>query len=160
MKASSGSSSPWAIGIEMTDKLALYKSDKPGKVLSFEQKGEFFYRRGLNRLDENKLSEALCNYRLASERDPGNEEILLAMAEVLTEMERYDESNRILFALMRREEHDSECYFGLGCNFMGLNDLEHAKDAFERYADLEPEGEFVYDAFNMLDAIDRWRRAC
>jgi len=154
MKASSGSSSPRAKGIEMTDKLALYKSDKPGKVLSFEQKGEFFYRRGLNRLDENKLSEALCNYRLASERDPGNEEILLAMAEVLTEMERYDESNRILFALMRREEHDSECYFGLGCNFMGLNDLEHAKDAFERYADLEPEGEFVYDAFDMLDAID------
>lgn len=138
----------------MTDKFALYKSNKPGKVLAFEQKGEFFFRRGLDRLDENKLADALCNYRLASERDPENEEILLAMAEVLTEMERFDESNRILFRLMRREEHDSECYFGMGCNFMGLNDVEHAKDSLERYTELEPEGEFVYDAFDMLDAID------
>ncbi|HWQ57383.1 MAG TPA: tetratricopeptide repeat protein [Clostridia bacterium] len=134
--------------------MTLHKSNQPGKVLSFEQKGEFFYKRGLDRLDENKLAEALCNYRLASARDPGNEEVLLAMAEVLTEMERYDESNRILFALMRREEYDSECYFGLGCNFMGLNDVAHAKDAFERYVELEPEGEFVYDAYDMLDAIE------
>lgn len=138
----------------MADKLALYKPNRPGKILSFEQKGEFFYRRGLDRLDQNKLAEALCNYRLAGERDADNEEIRLAMAEVLTEMERFDESNRILFALARREEHDPECYFGMGCNFMGLNDLLHAKDALERYADLEPEGTFIYDAYDMLDAID------
>lgn len=138
----------------MADKLALHKHTRPGKVLSFEQKGEFFYRRGLDRLDQNKLADALCNYRLAGERDPGNEEILLAMAEVLTEMERFDESNRILFALVRRAEHDPECYFGMGCNFMGLNDLTHAKDALERYAELEPEGTFTYDAYDMLDAID------
>lgn len=140
----------------MTDKFALYKSNKPGKVLSFEQKGEFFFRRGLDRLDENKLPDALCNYRLASERDPENEDILLAMAEVLTEMERFDESNRILFRLIRREQHDSESYFGMGCNFMGLNDIEHAKDSLERYTELEPEGEFIYDAFDMLDAIDEF----
>lgn len=138
----------------MTEKLALFKSNKPGKVLAFEQKGEFFFKRGLDRLDENKLADALCNYRLASERDPENEEIHLAMAEVLTEMERFDESNQILFRIIRREEHDPECYFGMGCNFMGLSDIEHAKDFLERYTGLEPEGEFIYDAFDMLDAID------
>lgn len=140
----------------MTEKPALFKSNKPGKVLTFEQKGEFFFKRGLNRLDENKLPDALCNYRLASERDPESEEIHLAMAEVLTEMERFDESNKVLFALVRREEHNSECYFGMGCNFMGLNDVSHAKDSLERYTELEPEGEFVYDAFDMLDAIDEF----
>ncbi len=136
------------------DKMTLHKKDRPGKILSFEQKGEFFYKRGLDRLDENKLDDALCNYRLASERDPDNEEILLAMAEVLTEMERFDESNRIIFRLVRHEDHDPECYFGMGCNFMGLNDLPHAKDSLERYTELDPEGDFVYDAFDMLDAID------
>lgn len=140
----------------MINKPARFRTGKPGKVLAFEQKGDFFYKRGLDRLDENKLAEALHNYRLASERDPENEEILLAIAEVLTEMERFDESNRILFQLIRREDRDPECYFGMGCNFMGVNDIEHAKDSLERYTELDPEGEFIYDAFDMLDAIDEY----
>ncbi len=131
-----------------------HRHQGPGKVLSFEQKGEFFYKRGLDKLDDNDLPNALSNYRMALERDPENEEIRLAAAEVLTEMERFDESNRILFRLMENEQPDAECFFGLGCNFAGLNDLDHAKDALERYAELEPEGEFIYDAYDMLDAID------
>lgn len=138
----------------MTDTGSKTERRHQGKVLSFEQKGEFFYKRGLDRLDDNDLPNALSNYRMALERDPENAEIRLAEAEVLTEMERFDESNRILFALMEESDPDAECYFGLGCNFAGLNDLDHAKDALEHYAELEPEGEFIYDAFDMLDAID------
>ena len=125
-----------------------------GKVLSFEQKGEFFYKRGLDRLDKNDLVEALANYRMALEREPENNEIRMAVAEVLTEMERYEESNRILLAMLREEDTEPECYFGLGCNFMGMNELDRAKDSLERYTELEPEGGFVWDAYDMLDAID------
>ena len=125
-----------------------------GKVLSFEQKGEFFYKRGLDRMDKNDLVEALANYRMALEREPENDEVRLAAAEVLTGMERYEESNRILLAMLRGDKTEPECYYGMGCNFMGMNELERARESLEHYAELEPDGEFVWDAFDMLDAID------
>lgn len=127
---------------------------KAGKVLSFEQKGDFFFKRGLDRLDKNDLPSALSNYRMALERDPENAEIRMSIAEVLTDMERYEESNRILIDLIRDDNCDPECYFGMGCNFMGLNDFEHARDSLDRFTELDPEGELIYDALDMLDALD------
>lgn len=95
--------------------------------------------------------------RRALKCDPENREIRIAMAQVLTEMNRFEESNRILFALTRGgadAEADPECYFGMGCNFVGLYDYGHARDSFERYLELEPDGAFLYDAYDMLDALD------
>ncbi len=126
-----------------------------GKVLPFEQTGEFFYKRGLERLDKNNLPDALAYYRRALKRDPENEEFRIAMAQVLTEMNRFEDSNCILFALTHsRADADPECYFGMGCNFVGLYDYKHARDSLEHYLNLAPDGEFIYDAYDMLDAID------
>ena len=72
-----------------------------GKVLPFQQPGEFFYKRGLEKLDKNNLPDAMAYYGKALERDPENEEIRIAMAQALTGMSRFEESNRILFALTR-----------------------------------------------------------
>ena len=128
-----------------------------GKVLPFAQSGDFFYKRGLEKLDKNNLPDAMAYYGRALKCDPENREIRIAMAQVLTEMNRFEESNRILFALTRGgadAEADPECYFGMGCNFVGLYDYGHARDSFERYLELEPDGAFLYDAYDMLDALD------
>ena len=128
-----------------------------GKVLPFQQSGDFFYKRGLEKLDKNNLPDAIAYYGRALKCDPDNREIRIAMAQVLTEMCRFEESNRILFALTRGgrdEEADPECYFGMGCNFVGLYDYENARNALEHYLALDPDGEFIYDAYDMLDAID------
>ena len=67
-----------------------------GKVLPFEQKSDFYYKRGSDKHDKNDLIEALSSYRRALEKDPDNQYTRLALAQVLTEMGRYAESNRIL----------------------------------------------------------------
>lgn len=128
-----------------------------GKVLPFAQPGEFYYKRGLEKLDKNNLPDAMAYYGRALQCDPENEEIRIAMAQVLTEMNRFEESNRILFTLTNGgtdPKADPECYFGMGCNFVGLYDYRNARHALEQYLDLDPDGEFIYDAYDMLDALD------
>ena len=46
------------------------RNNSTGRVLSFEQKGDFFYKRGNDKLDKNDLIEALCSYRRAMEQEP------------------------------------------------------------------------------------------
>jgi len=136
---------------QMKNRIPLSK----GKVLKFERTGEYFFRRGLNKLDQNNLLDAMANYRLALERDPQNEEIRLAIAETLTEMGRYEESNRVLLTFFYEEkERPSECYFGMGCNFLGLQEYVRARDSFTHYVDIDPDGEFSYEAYDMLSALD------
>ena len=67
------------------------RNNSTGRVLSFEQKGDFFYKRGNDKLDKNDLIEALCSYRRAMEQEPEDQYSCIAVAEVLSEMERYDD---------------------------------------------------------------------
>ncbi len=127
---------------------------RQGKVISFEPGGDFFLKRGSQRLERNDLLEALASYRQALRRDPDNAECRLAIAEVLTEMQRYDESNRFLFALLSHEEKPTECYFGMACNFIGLQDYHRAYDSLESYLMIDPEGEYAADAIDILEAMD------
>ena len=62
-----------------------------GKVLPFAQSGDFFYKRGLEKLDKNNLPDAMAYYGRALKCDPENREIRIAMAQVLTEMNMYKE---------------------------------------------------------------------
>ena len=84
------------------------RNNSTGRVLSFEQKGDFFYKRGNDKLDKNDLIEALCSYRRAMEQEPEDQYSRIAVAEVLSEMERYDDSNRVLLPLLSREDVEPE----------------------------------------------------
>jgi Tfp pilus assembly protein PilF len=127
----------------------------PGKVLSFEQTGELYYRHGLGKMDASAYFAALHSYRLALQHDPENAEYLLSTAEALTAIMRYDESNRLLLSFFPDlKAQPAECYFGLGCNFFGLHELPTARRFLEEYLHADPDGEFVYEAYDMLDSID------
>jgi cytochrome c-type biogenesis protein CcmH/NrfG len=102
-----------------------------GRVIPFERDGAFFLRRGSERLERNNLLEAISNYHRAERRDPENVEIQLAIAEVLTEMHRYEQSNRLLFPLLSLSESPAECFFGIACNFLGLQEFSHAHDSWK-----------------------------
>ncbi|MPN36741.1 hypothetical protein SDC9_184252 [bioreactor metagenome] len=126
-----------------------------GKILPFEQTGEFFLRRGMFKQDHNNLVDAIAYYRLALRREPENAEYKLALAEVLTQMNRFEESNRVLLtSFSGTGERPSEGFFGMGCNFIGLQEYANARYSFERYAVIDPEGEFVDEALDMLDALE------
>lgn len=132
------------------------KNFRGGKVIPFEQDGAFFLKRGMLKLDKNNLLDAMVYYRHALNRDPDNAECRLAIAEVLTEMNHFEESNRMLFTFFGEidAERPSECYFGMGCNFIGLQEYSRARDSFEKYIQVDPQGEFVEEVYDMLDALE------
>ena len=80
---------------------------------------------------------------------------MLDFAGLLTEIEHFDDSNEVLFTVLRKSgEHTSECYFGLGCNFYGLNDYKKATSTLNKYLSLSPKGEYAEDAEMMLENIN------
>ncbi|MDD3919560.1 MAG: hypothetical protein PHO41_00065 [Eubacteriales bacterium] len=132
----------------------LKRNNRQAKIIPFERDGEFFLRRGSDRLEKNDVLEAMSNYRQALLRDPENLDYQLAVAEVLTEMHRYEESNRMLLPLLSQDAPPSECYFGMACNFLGMQEFQHATDSLNSYLFVDPDGEFCYDAEDMLDAME------
>ncbi len=127
------------------------------RILPFDQPGTFHYRRAQKRLDQQRYLDALQSLRSAVQKDPDNPEYQLDLAEIFTEMCCFDESNQVLFALMRSPQSVSECYFGLGCNFMGLQDFEKARESFLTYIRLDPDGTYRDDVEDLLDTLQEAR---
>ncbi len=131
------------------------KTNKTGKVIPFSQNATFYMKRGAKELEKNDLFAAIGKYREAYERAPEDPEIAIALAEILSQMQRFEESNRILFQLMTdSEETPPECHFGLACNYFGLQDYDSAADSLEDYLEAESDGIFAADAEDFLDLID------
>lgn len=124
-----------------------------GRVLKFEQPANFYYNNALKYIENGDYINALPQLRKAREMEPENQEYTLALAQALTEIGRFDDSNSLLFSLMDSEYFSGECYFGIGCNFMGLNDYERAQQSFERYLDKEPDGDFAEEIGDFLEFI-------
>lgn len=128
---------------------------KEGKIIPFSQSATFYMKRGAKELEKNDLIAAIAKYREAYERAPKDPEISIALAEILSQMQRYEESNRILQLLFASgEDVPPEAYFGLACNYFGLQDYDCAADSLEDYLDEEPDGTFAIDAEDFLDLID------
>jgi len=127
---------------------------KTAKIIPFEQDGEFYYKKALRYAENKNYYNALFYYRKALSKEPYNKEFLLSLAEIYTEMCYYQESNRVLFIVSHNNEDiDPDFYFGLGCNFMGMHEYKRAEDAFETYLQLDPEGQYSEDVYDMLEAI-------
>ena len=128
------------------------------KILDFERPAGFYFGSAERFLDNADYIGALPLLRRAVQKDPNNQEYKLALAEALTDINRFEESNAILFELLKSSSFlDPECYFGIGCNFIGLNDFEKAKHSFIQYIKIDPEGEFreeVEEFLNFMEDID------
>jgi tetratricopeptide (TPR) repeat protein len=128
------------------------------KILEFERPAIFYFESAERFLDNADYIGALPLLRRAVQKDPSNQEYKLALAEALTDINRFEESNAILFELLKSSSFlDPECYFGIGCNFIGLNDFDKAKQSFQQYIKIEPDGEFkeeVEEFLNFMKDID------
>jgi len=123
------------------------------KVLPFEQSGQFYYKKAQKFIDSNNYVDALSFYRKAVDKDPENISYKMDLAQVFSEMNYYDESNRMLFLVLQKEINKSECYFGLGCNFMALREYEKAEECFDRYLKMDSEGIYAEDVDDLLDLL-------
>ena len=121
------------------------------KILEFDRPADFYFQSALKMAERTNYLGALPMIRRALEKDPGNIEYMLKQAEVLTELSKYEESNSILFeVLLKTKEARSECFFGMGCNFIGIGDLDKAGESFEKYLAISPDGEFRDDVEDFL----------
>jgi tetratricopeptide (TPR) repeat protein len=77
--------------------------NKTGKVILF-RKAYFYMKRGAKELEKNDLIAAIAKYREAYERAPKDAEIAIALAEILSQMQRFEESNRILYRILADQE--------------------------------------------------------
>lgn len=123
------------------------------RVVSIDQSGDFFQRRARRHLDRMNYVDALGCLRRAVRIEPDNQTYWLDMAETFTEMNCYDESNNILFYLIQ-SNGGNECFFGMGCNFLGLQEFEKARESFLTYIRLEPDGIYREDVEDLLDALE------
>lgn len=120
-------------------------------VLAFEQPANFYYRTAQKMIDQGNYIQAVNLFRKAINKEPDNAEFMIGYAELLTDMYKFEESNSILFELIRQKKQITpECFFNLGRNFLGLNDFAKAKDSFERYMEDEPDGEYAEDMDDLL----------
>lgn len=122
-------------------------------VIPFDQDGEFFYRKACKYVKDNRYIDALNFYRKAVEKEPENIDYMLDLAEVFTEMTYFDESNKLLFSILENDDSVSDCYFGLGCNFLGLQEYDKAEECFEKYLDRAPNGVYSEDAKELLEIL-------
>lgn len=129
---------------------------KQRKVIPFDQSGQFYYRKAKKHINNNNYLGAVNLYRKAIEKEPHNIEYLLELAEVFTEMGCFDQSSRILFSILQKEKDRVDCYFGLGCNFLGMQDYDRAIECFEKYLDIDPNGVYSEEARDLLDVLEEY----
>ncbi len=132
----------------------MISKDTQGKVIPFKQDAEFYLKRGAKDAEKNDLLNALINYRKALSIDPNDGDTVIAVAEILSQMQRFEESNRMLFLLMSMGEPTTECYFGLACNYFGMREFSYAEESLENYLNADPDGFFAADAEDLLDLLD------
>jgi len=123
-------------------------------IISFHQPADFYQRRAMLAVEDDRMLDALVFYRKAREIDPDNFDYATGLADIYTELEFFEESNAVIYeALRKHPKRAKECTFLMGCNFMGLSYLSNADICFKKYLEDYPEGEFVSEIDNFFKFI-------
>ena len=133
------------------------KNDREtGVIVPFQQNAQFYYVCGNRYLEEPEdLARAEQFLRKAYEMEPTCEQYVLALAETLHRMRRFEESLSILLtSLNSLTEHEPEMIFGIASNFMGLEEFGAAKQCCRICAESDPNGPYSYRAMDMLELIE------
>ena len=130
------------------------KNRDTGKVIPFQQNASFYMKRAAKETEKNDLIKALCRYRQACASAPDDPEPRIAMSEILSQMQLYEESNRILMLLMSEGKGTPECHFGLACNYFGMREYDFAQGSLYDYLDIDPDGAYAFEAEDFLDFLE------
>ncbi len=124
------------------------------KVVPFTRSAAYLYQRAVINRREGHLLDALELTRRALEKDPGNVDYELDLAQVLCELGCYVQSNRILTRMLAEDNTLTECYFGLASNFYGMNDADSSYKALMCFLSEDPQsagrqevGELLHNLF-------------
>ncbi|MDL2206122.1 hypothetical protein LJC33_04335 [Eubacteriales bacterium OttesenSCG-928-N13] len=109
------------------------------KVVTFARSTDYLHHRAQQNRREGRMLDALDLMRRVLEREPGNVEYQMDLAELLCEMDQCAQSNNVLLRVLSGDTPMNECHFGMCCNFLGLHDGAAAYSAMLRYLTGEPD---------------------
>lgn len=127
-----------------------------GVIVPFRQNAEFYYQRGSKYLSEQEdLVRAEQYLRKAYEMEPERQEYVLAFAETLHRMRRFEESLTVLLTSLNTSSGDDpETIFGISSNFMGLEEFHAAQQCCRICIDRDPNGPYSDRALDLLELIE------
>ncbi len=124
------------------------------KILSFERTADFYLNRHFKAFDSGNYIDSLANIRSAIEKDPKNDEYKLLLAETLSEMGLYEESNFELFKLLgMAKTFGGDTIFDIAVNLFNLGDYAKAEETFLHYITDFPDGEHIEDAQDAYEML-------
>lgn len=133
------------------------KNDREtGVVVPFQQNAEFYYQRGNKYLtDPEDLVKAEQFLRKAYDMEPDRDEYVLAFAETLHRMRRFEESLSVLLTSLNDSNKDEpEFIFGIASNFMGLEEFHMAFQCCRLCLEKDPNGPYADRAIEMLELLE------
>ncbi|MBQ1821088.1 MAG: hypothetical protein II117_05730 [Clostridia bacterium] len=133
------------------------KNDREtGVIVPFQQNAEFYYQRGNKYLsDPEDLVKAEQYLRKAHDMEPDRDEYVLAFAETLHRMRRFEESLSVLLtSLNETNKEEPELIFGIASNFMGLEEFRAAYQCCRLCLEKDPAGPYSDRAIDMLELME------
>ena len=133
------------------------KNKTSGRVLRFERDSGFFAKRADSKRMQNDPVNAAKFYWAALEKQPHDYEVRLALADVLSDMQRFSDSNHVLIPYMHEDAYFiKEAYCRIGFNYFAMGEYGAARRCFDNFFELTDEVSERTDVImDALDAIDQ-----
>ncbi|MFB6468613.1 tetratricopeptide repeat protein [Cytobacillus sp. Hz8] len=131
------------------------KAIKPkAKILTFNPTGEYYFSKGVKAYRRRDFYKAKKYMERAMVLDPGEPMIVCQLAIILTEMNEYQQSNKLLYRILEEmDEEMAECHYFLANNYAHLGLFKDAYHHANVYLENDLEGDFIDDAEELMDVI-------
>ncbi|MDF0728298.1 tetratricopeptide repeat protein [Cytobacillus sp. S13-E01] len=124
------------------------------QILPFVQTGEYYLKKGLKAYHKRDLYNAKKYLQRAIQLEPRDPLILFQLAVVLTEMGKYQQSNKLHTTIIEDIDTDmTECFYFLANNFAHLGLFQEAHKYATIYLKKDPDGEFAEDTEDLLELL-------
>lgn len=124
------------------------------KVLSFIPNGEYYFSKAVKAFQNNNLQLAKKYLERANQLEPNEPMIICQLAIVLAELGQYESANERLYYILNQIDPTMvECYYFLANNYAFLGLYKEALYNARNYIILDPNGEFVEDAKELVEVL-------
>ncbi len=126
------------------------------KVISLHWDANFFFERAVRSLDRHHYDKALKYFQKAVEYEPNNPVNHCNLAGILSEMGNYEGSNQVLADILDGVDPAMvECHFYMANNYANMSQFEQAETSLLTYLDLDKEGQFLDEAGEMMELLNK-----
>ena len=130
------------------------KHQKKGNIVSFVPNGDYYYEKALKAIEKDKMDKAYKYLKRAAELSPDDAQVLSQLGLLEIEAQNYEKAYELIHTAYSLDPNDAQIIFLLadvsGC--IGL--IHDAKKYAEKYLELEPDGMYTLDAYEILDFVD------